>query len=164
MPRHALANVSIAALHAEINRRKSRLAKMIAERDALNKEIAALEGLAGGTPARKKPGPKPRKKPGPKPGNKLGRKTRRKPGPKPAKAPATPKKARKRGSFKVSAEQMILDLLKNGKTLSTTDIGAAWQKAGRAGSASATLGKLVTDGKVKREVVKGSRANNYTLA
>jgi hypothetical protein len=148
MPRHKLANVSLAALQAEIERRKGKLADMIAERDALNKQIAELEGLADDAPA-----PKARKKPGPKPGKKAK-----------AAAAAPAKKARGPGSFGQSAEEMILDLLKGGKTLSTTDIAAAWVKAGRKGNPSKTLGGLAKAGKVKREVIKGSRSNNYRLA
>ncbi len=45
MPRPKLANVPIAALQKEIARRQKLLPKLIAQRDALNRQIAAIQGL-----------------------------------------------------------------------------------------------------------------------
>ena len=91
--------------------------------------------------------------------------TGKQPGPKLGKkAKAAAKKPRKRGVFKESATAMILRLLAGGKPVSTTEIAAAWKKAGRKGKPSKTLSDLVKAKKVKREEVKGIRANNYTIA
>jgi hypothetical protein len=47
MPRAKLSTVSLAALQQEIQRRQKLLPTLIAQRDALNQEIAELQGLAG---------------------------------------------------------------------------------------------------------------------
>ena len=79
-------------------------------------------------------------------------------------AAAKPKAGRKRGTFKQTAEQFILGMLK-AKPLSTRDVNAAWKKVGRAGSADVTLGKLVKAGKLKREKLpKGQKGSTYALA
>ena len=57
MPRAKLSNVSIKQLVAEIERRKSRLTTLIAQRDVVNKEIAELEGLGFQTVAAPAPAP-----------------------------------------------------------------------------------------------------------
>ena len=46
MPRRKLSNMSIADLQQEIHRRQKQLPKLIAQRDALSREIAALQGMA----------------------------------------------------------------------------------------------------------------------
>ena len=46
MPRPKLSTMSIAALRQEIERRQKLLPKLIAQRDALNREIADLQGSA----------------------------------------------------------------------------------------------------------------------
>ena len=67
MPRAKLSNVSLKQLVAELERRKERLATLVAQRDAMSKEIEELQSLAGvgvavlEAPA--KPGPKPGRKP-----------------------------------------------------------------------------------------------------
>ncbi|MCY2927493.1 MAG: hypothetical protein NT031_19060, partial [Planctomycetota bacterium] len=75
MPRAKLSNISLKQLLGELNRRKSKLADLIAQRADLDAQIAELEALTG-TPAKpakkakrrgRKPGPKPAKKPGRKP-------------------------------------------------------------------------------------------------
>jgi hypothetical protein len=70
MPRHALSNVSIAALRNEIERRMVKLDALKAQRGALDKQIAELEGLAAGAP-------KVDRKPGRKLDRKLDRKAKR---------------------------------------------------------------------------------------
>ena len=47
MPRSRLSAMTIADLRQEIERRQRLLPKLIAQRDALNREIAELQGLAG---------------------------------------------------------------------------------------------------------------------
>ena len=46
MPRMKLSNLSIAQLKQELARRQKLLPKLIAQRDALNREITELQGLA----------------------------------------------------------------------------------------------------------------------
>ena len=54
MPRSRLSAMTIADLRQEIERRQKLLPKLIAQRDALNREIAELQGLA--TPEARKAG------------------------------------------------------------------------------------------------------------
>ena len=69
MPRARLSDVSLKQLVAELDRRRSRLTKLVVQRDALNQEIAALQALD--VPATASPevpakrGRKPGRKPGP---------------------------------------------------------------------------------------------------
>ena len=46
MPRSRLANVPLAALQAEIERRTKALGKLVAQRDALNRQIAELQAIS----------------------------------------------------------------------------------------------------------------------
>lgn len=105
-------------------------------------EKLTLAGVMGVAPARK-------------PGRKPGRK---------AEAPVAKVAAAKKGIFSESATEMILGLLKGGKPISTTEIAAAWTKAGRKGKPSKTLSEMVATKKIKRQVLKGVRENNYALA
>ena len=68
MPRSKLSTMSIADLRREIERRQKPLPKLIAQRDALNREIAELQGLGapGARKAAKKTGKRRRAK------NKMG--------------------------------------------------------------------------------------------
>ena len=73
MRRSKLSTVTILDLQKEIQRRQKLLPKMIAQRDALNREIAELQGLA--TPSAEKharPGAAPRKTGGRRARNKIG--------------------------------------------------------------------------------------------
>lgn len=224
MPRAALSKVSITQLVAELNKRKSKLAEMITQRDALTVQIDELQGLAGAeAPASTASAPAPK-------AAKRGKKGRRAMG-KPlaeyvhavlaateeglnvkeieakvraagypttaktlyvpimkvlskgfkkvergvyavagraekktaAKAEKDPTAKRKKpAKFKMSAEQMILALLK-GKSLTSTNINIAWKKAGRAGTASVTLGKMAKAKMLKREpLAKGQKGFAYT--
>lgn len=132
MPRSRLADVPLASLQAEIERRTKALGKLVAQRDALNRQIAELQALA--EPQTPKPVAK------------------------------RVKGMRKRGSFKETAEQMILGLLAGGKSMTTADINAAWKKAARGGSADGTLGKLVKAQKLKRRKVRKGKGSNYSAA
>jgi hypothetical protein len=124
--------VPLAALQAEIERRTKALGKLIAQRDALNRQIAELQALS----EPKAPRPVAKRVKG----------------------------MRKRGSFKETAEQMILGLLSGGKSMTTAEINAAWQKAGRGGSADSTLGKLVKAKQLKRRKLKKGKGSNYAHA
>lgn len=63
MPRSKLSTMSIAELRQEIERRQRLLPQLFARRDALDRQIAELEGIAGAAPkAGKKRGPKPKAK------------------------------------------------------------------------------------------------------
>ena len=237
MPRAKLSNVSIKQLVAELERRKSRLSALLAQRDAITKEIDALQGLGGAqvtapvAPA--KVGLKPGRKPGRKPkaapatfkplGEYVGevlaaapsglsvkaieaavrkagyptqaasiynpimkvvakggfkriesgvyglkgaapaKKTSKAPA-KAAKSPAPKAKARKRGTFTQTGDEMILGLVKGGGQ-TTTQLAKAWKKSGRGGKVDNVLSKLVKAGKLKREKLpKGQKGSTYTLA
>lgn len=75
---------------------------------------------------------------------------------------AAKKKARKR--FKQTAERAILSFVKRKGTPTTAEINTAWKRAGRGGTADTTLTKLVKDGKLKRENIKGAKGSRYSLA
>jgi hypothetical protein len=142
MPRIALSRASLTALQAEIQRRTKGLAKKIAERDALSRQIEEIEALLGARPAGRRKG-----------GRRGGRK---------AAAPAG--KRRKRGHFKITGEQMILNLLSGGKVMITRELNAAWKAAKRGGTADTTLGKLVAARQLKRQKIVGAKGSRYTLA
>jgi hypothetical protein len=96
-------------------------------------------------------------------------KAAKKVGKKPAKkaslsTPKTKAPQKKRKTFRQTAQQMILGLLKAGKTLTAAEIGDAWKKQGRGGKADNTLTTLVKDGKLKRISVEGQRGSRYSLA
>lgn len=147
MPRIALSRASLTALQAEIQRRTKNLPKWVAERDALSQKIAEIEGLMGVQPPvviRRK-------------GGRRGRKAA-------AVAPAPAVGRRKRGTFKVTGEQMILNLLSGGKVMITRELNAAWQQAKRGGTADTTLGKLVAARLLRRQKIVGAKGSRYTLA
>jgi len=73
-------------------------------------------------------------------------------------------KARKRGKFKQTAEQLIASLLQGRKSLKTSAINSAWKKQGRAGNADNTLSLMVQARKLKRARVKGERGSRYSMA
>ena len=148
MPGAALADVSVKQLVAELKRRRAKLAYLVKQRDALNKQIEELQALgveplsdAGSrkvTRRRKKPSPKPK----------------------------TAKKAKassKRKRFPETAERFIMGLVK-GKGATTAEINQAWKDSGRGAAADTTLSKMVKDGKIKRENIEGKRGSRYTKA
>jgi chorismate mutase len=132
MPRSRLANVPLAALQAEIERRTKALGRLIAQRDALNRQIAELQALSEPEAPRQ--------------------------------VAKRVKGIRKRGSFKETAEQMILGLLAGGKSMTTAEINVAWKKARRGGSADVMLGKLVKAKQLKRRKLKKGKGSSYAQA
>jgi hypothetical protein len=70
MARPKLSVVSTASLQAELQRRIAKLGGLVAQRDALDKQIAELQGLAGQAPEAPQAAAKAGKKPGRKPGRK----------------------------------------------------------------------------------------------
>jgi hypothetical protein len=76
------------------------------------------------------------------------------PAPKPA---AKPKY--KRGTFKETADQFILDVIGEGAT--TSQLKKAWQAEGRGGKVDNTLTLLVKKGKLKREKLAGGKGSHY---
>lgn len=69
----------------------------------------------------------------------------------------------KRGKFKQTAEEMILRLLKERKSLTRRDVNAAWKKEGRSGTSDVTLGKMIKAKKLIRSKVKGQRGSEYRV-
>jgi hypothetical protein len=92
---------------------------------------------------------------------KVGKKVAKKAAPSAPKAKAPRKKRR---TFRQTADQMILGLLKGGKSLTTAEIRDARKKQGRGGSADNALSKLVKDGKIKRKTIEGQRGSRYAIA
>lgn len=143
MPRTSLKNVSTTALQAEIQRRLDTLNDLLKLRDDVDAQIAELKVLAGQFVA-------------------------------PA-APATPstppaakaKKKRKKGgpgSYAQTATEFIASLLAGGKKLTTAQVKAAWNDAGRGGRPDNALTKLFKEGRIKRTEIKGSKGSIYSLA
>ena len=110
MPRAKLSNVSLMQLVAELDRRKSRLADLLVQREAISKEIQELESLGFVTPSTQVPVAKARR--GRPPGKR---------GPKPA---------AKRVTGKRLADYVTEVLAKAGKGLSLKDIEAQVLAAG----------------------------------
>ena len=73
-------------------------------------------------------------------------------------------KKKTRGSYKQTADQLILSMLKGSKTLTTADINTRWKQARRGGKPDNTLTKLVKDKKLKREKIEGAKGSKYSLA
>ena len=142
MPRISLKNVSVATIQAELQRRQSQLPALIAQRDALDRQIGELQPLAEeAAPA-----------PAMAPGRKAGRKAK----------PKKTKAGRKRG--KPTAEEMILELLKRGGPLVSSAIAVAWKAEGRNGQPGNALNRLVKAKKVKREKNASGRGSEYSIA
>jgi len=80
-----------------------------------------------------------------------------------AKKAAAPKVRRKRKKYDQTAEQIVLGLVK-GKGATSAEINRAWKSAGRKGRADNTLNKMLKDGKLKRQKIKGAKGSNYTAA
>ena len=77
--------------------------------------------------------------------------------------PAATKRG-KRSEFKQSREEFILSLLKGRKSLTSTEINAAWKKSGRAANADNTLSLMVKARKLKRTKMKGQKGSEYRAA
>ena len=73
-------------------------------------------------------------------------------------------KKKKRRSFRQTADEFVLGLLKGGKKLTTGEMNSRWKQARRGGNADNTLSKLVSDKKLKREKTKGGKGSTYRLA
>jgi hypothetical protein len=73
------------------------------------------------------------------------------------------KRRRKRGSFKTTGEQSILEFVKKKGKPTGREIEVAWKGEGRGGPAANTLSKLVKDRKLKREPLEGQRGSRYVL-
>jgi DNA-binding transcriptional regulator YiaG len=87
--------------------------------------------------------------------------------PKPVEAPAAKKPSkgqRRRGTFKQTAEEMILSLLKARRVLTTSQLAAAWKKSGRAGPVDNTLSLMVKAKKLKRKPLGGKKGSQYRAA
>ena len=68
---------------------------------------------------------------------------------------------RRRGTFKQTAEEMILSLLKGRRVLTTSQLAAAWKKSGRAGPVDNTLSLMVKAKKLKRKPLGGKNGSEY---
>jgi hypothetical protein len=68
MPRPKLSSISTSTLQAELQRRLAKLGDLIAQRDALDKQISQLQGLAGQAPEMPQVTAKVGKRPGRNPG------------------------------------------------------------------------------------------------
>jgi hypothetical protein len=71
---------------------------------------------------------------------------------------------RRRGTFKQTAEEFVLGLLKGGRSLTTAALNQAWKKAGRGGKADNTLTKLFQGKQVKRQKAKEGKGSVYSVA
>jgi hypothetical protein len=68
---------------------------------------------------------------------------------------------RRRGTFKQTAEEMILSLLKARRVLKTSQLAAAWKKSSRAGPVDNTLSLMVKAKKLKRKPLGGKKGSEY---
>ncbi|MEI8194811.1 MAG: helix-turn-helix domain-containing protein [Phycisphaerae bacterium] len=86
--------------------------------------------------------------------------------PKAAPAPAAkpaPRQTKKLGQFKQTATEFVLSLLKGRRVLTTSQINAAWKKAGRGDRADKTLGLMVKARKLKRKPLGGRMGSEYRV-
>jgi len=81
-------------------------------------------------------------------------------------SPAAPKatRRRRRRSFDMNAEEMVLAFVKTHKNPTTQDINKHWKSAGRGHTADNTLSKLTKEKALKREPLKEGRGSRYTVA
>jgi hypothetical protein len=70
----------------------------------------------------------------------------------------------KKRKFSQTADEFVLSLLLGGKSLTGSDLNAAWEAAGRAGRADNTLSLLVKNKKLKRTPLKEGRGSKYSVA
>ncbi len=80
----------------------------------------------------------------------------------PAKTAA--KRGRTRGQYSMTGEEFVMQLVRQHKQPTTGQINTAWRGAGRAGRADKTIGKLVAEGKLRREDVEEGRGSKYVIA
>jgi len=73
------------------------------------------------------------------------------------------RKPRQRSKFKLTAEEMIAQLLK-GKTMTTGQINKRWTRAGRGGNADNTLSKMTRENQIRRTNMPGVMGSQYRLA
>jgi DNA-binding transcriptional regulator YiaG len=73
-------------------------------------------------------------------------------------------KPRKRGTYKATAQEMIVSLIKSRQATTGTDINAEWRKAGRPGTCDYVLSNMVSAGKLKRTKLKDERGSKYSVA
>lgn len=81
-------------------------------------------------------------------------------------APKAGRKRGKRSHFAVTGGESILAFVRSrGKSgATTTEINDNWKNEGRKGTAYVLIGKLVKEGKLHREALKGVRGSKYTLS
>jgi ferric-dicitrate binding protein FerR (iron transport regulator) len=80
-----------------------------------------------------------------------------------AMAPVKRGRARRK-AFSMTAEALILSLVKEKKNPTTKEINAAWKKEGRGATADNTLTKLTKEKKLKRTPLgAGIRGSRYSL-
>jgi len=151
MARPALKNVSTTALQAELERRVSKLAGLLKLKEQVDRDIAALQSLAGrfGKVVAAEAPAKP------------VRKYRRR---KAKVAKVVARKKGKRGTYAQTAPDFIIGLLAGGKTLTTAELKTAWKDAGRGSKVDNALTGLVKTGLVKRAKVKNGQGSKYCLA
>ena len=154
MPRPtALSKVSTAALQTELERRISQLASLLNIRERVDRDIAELQALAGqfGKVVAAEAPVKP------------VRKYRRRKA-KATKVVAQPVVVKgKRGQYDLTATEFVLDLLK-GHSLTSSELTAAWAKAGRKGRVDNALTILVKAGTISRAKVTDGQGSEYSLA
>ena len=71
-------------------------------------------------------------------------------------------KRKTRKSFRQTAEEFVVGLLKRSKSMTTGQINSRWSQAGRGGNADNALSKLTQAKRVKRKNIKGARGSTYS--
>lgn len=70
---------------------------------------------------------------------------------------------RGRGAYEVTADQFVLDFVKEQKNPTTREINAFWKSVGRGHNAGNTLVRLVKMRQLKRVPLEGERGSRYVL-
>ena len=82
----------------------------------------------------------------------------------PGKAAAKNVKPKPQGKFRLTAEEMILSLVKGRRVLTTRQLAAAWKKEKRGGAVDNALSRMVKAKKLKRKPLGGKKGSEYRAA
>jgi hypothetical protein len=78
-------------------------------------------------------------------------------------AVSAPRRRRGRGSYRVTAEDLVLSFVNERKNPTGRDINAHWKAEGRPWTADVTLGRLTKAKRLKRTPLDGQRGSRYSV-
>jgi len=72
------------------------------------------------------------------------------------------RRGRGRGSYKMTAEELVLAFVRDQRNPTGREVNEHWRAAGRPWSADVTLGKLVKAKRLRRTPLDGERGSRYS--